>query len=65
MEGFHEVEVVGEGNGSEVVQSPMRIQVTNRRGDWVPRLPLMSDLDRDHGNNGISPGRLKQSMVEE
>lgn len=64
MKGFHELEVVGEGNRSEAVQSPVRTRVTNRRGDWEPRLLLMSDLYRGHGNNGISPGRLKQSMAE-
>ena len=45
------------------MQSLVRLKVTDRRGDWVTGLLLMSDLDRDNGYNVISPSRFKQSMV--
>lgn len=48
-----------EGKRPEVVQSPMRIIVTDMRDDWDPGLLLMTDADRDNGNNVINPDRVK------
>lgn len=55
--------VVEGRNRLEAVQSHKRIRVTNMRGDCDPGLLLMIDIDRDNGNNVISPGRFKKSVV--
>lgn len=59
-EGFRELRSSGTGDRSEAVQSPMRIKVTDMRGDWDPGLLLMTATDRDNGNTVISPSRVKQ-----
>lgn len=62
MEGFH---ALGSGGRVEQVRgyAEPSEKVTDMRGDWDPGLYLLTDVDRDNGNNVISPSRLEQSII--